>query len=131
MDSILIVCSNRERFQAFSSRLEEGYDVSIEWAEKGEEALSKATERRFSLVIADEQIADMSGLAFAEKLVMVSPITNCALVSSLSHGDFHEASEGLGVLMAIPPEPGAADASTVMAHLSRVLQGVVTPGSKP
>jgi len=129
MVSILIVCSSRERFKAFSSRLEEGYDVSIEWAERGVEALSVIKERKFGLVIAYEQLDDMTGLVFAEKLVKVSPITNCVLVSGLSPGDFHEASEGLGVLMAIPPEPEAADASTVMDHLERILKVVNASGS--
>ena len=50
------------------------------------------------LVIVDEQLDDMSGIEFVGRLVQVNPLVNTAIVGSLSDEDFHEATEGLGVL---------------------------------
>jgi hypothetical protein len=46
---------------------------------------------------------------------------NCAAISSLSHKDFHEASEGLGVLMQLPESPGRDDAAKLLEHLKTIL----------
>ncbi|MCK5229369.1 MAG: hypothetical protein KAR13_03835, partial [Desulfobulbaceae bacterium] len=73
------------------------------------------------LVIIDEKFSDMTGLEFAEKLVTVNPMMNCAMVSSLSPEDFHEATEGLGILMQLPLASGKEDAEKLLKHLNSIL----------
>ncbi len=46
---------------------------------------------------------------------------NCAAVSSLSADDFHEASEGLGVMMQLPLEPDLKDAEKLVEYLKTIL----------
>ena len=45
---------------------------------------------------------------------------NCAVVSTLSSADFHEASEGLGILMQLPAEPGKKEADQLLEHLKKI-----------
>ena len=71
-------------------------------------------------MIADEQLKDMTGLDFANKMVAVNPMINCALVSSLNEDDFHEASEGIGVLAKLPPRPGSEDAQNLSEQLRKI-----------
>ena len=72
-------------------------------------------------MVTDEQIGKTNGLECIKALVTRNPLLNCAAVSSLSAHDFHEAREGLGVLMQLPPGPGRADARKLIDHLDAIL----------
>ncbi len=45
-----------------------------------------------------------------------------AAISSLSSKDYHEESEGLGVLMQIPVNPGSEDGEKVLVYLNKILK---------
>lgn len=76
--------------------------------------------RLVDLVLVDEQLDDMSGIAFTQQLVKVCPLVNTAIVSTLTADEFHEVTEGLGVLMQLPPHPGQADAEALMTVLAKI-----------
>ncbi len=86
-----------------------------------EEAMAKAGEQTFDLVVVDETLADVTGLACVERLVKSNPLLNCAAITSLSSDDFHEASEGMGVLMGLPHCPGKDDVKKLLDHLNAVM----------
>ena len=67
--------------------------------------ISRITEQSFDLVVTDEHLGDMTGLEFIEKMISKRPMVNCAAITSLLPADFHEASEGLGILMPLPVMP--------------------------
>ena len=52
---------------------------------------------------------------------MVNAMVNTAVVSPLSDEEFHEASEGLGILGRLPNEPGMSDAVELLHKLITVL----------
>ena len=76
---------------------------------------------KVDLVVADELLENMTGLELIKKLVMGNPMLNCAVVSSLSPEDFHEKSEGLGILMQLPIKPKEKDAEALLKHLNTIL----------
>ena len=94
---------------------------TIHWAASGNQALKTIGKQTIDLVITDEQLGDMTGLEFIKRLVTVNPMINSAAVSSLSKEAYHEASEGLGILIQLPPRPGRADGERLMAHLNQIL----------
>lgn len=124
MIHILIVSSENKFADVLTSILKEK-EVTIIRAESGNQGLSLVKEQDIHLVITDENLNDMTGLAFVEKLLSVNPMVNCAAASSLSHDEFHEASEGLGILMALPTEPGAEDVNKLVEHLQGILKVTV------
>jgi DNA-binding NarL/FixJ family response regulator len=75
----------------------------------------------FDLVVADENLGDMTGLEFIKAIVAKRPMVNCAAVSSLTPADFHEASEGLGILMQLPIRPGPEHAEKLLEQLKNIL----------
>ena len=79
--------------------------VTFECARGGKAALLQLKHRPADLVVSDEQLVDMTGLEFAIQLVRQNPMINCALVSALPKEDFHEASEGLGILAQLAGQP--------------------------
>ena len=98
-----------------------GSNVQITRADSGSNGLSMISETDFDLIVTDENLGDMTGLDFIRKIVSKRPIVNCAAISSLSPGDFHEASEGLGILMQLPVRPGKEHAVTLLEHLKKIL----------
>jgi len=98
-----------------------GSDVHITWAESGGIGISMITESKIDLVVTDENLADMTGLEFIQKIVSIKPMVNCAAVSSLTPEDFHETSEGLGILMQLPVRPGKEHAEILYGHLKNIL----------
>lgn len=121
MINILIVSSDKDALSGFTSTIEKHDDINMSWAESGGKALDMVPVNAFDLVVTDETLKDMTGLEFARSLVAANPLVNCSAVSRLSPKAFHEASEGLGLLMQLPPGPGKEHAEKLMQHLRSVL----------
>jgi DNA-binding response OmpR family regulator len=120
MIQALLVSANRDSFSDLESVLTEN-DIIATWAESGSKVLSMISDRSFDIIISDEALPDMTGLALAKKLISKNPMLNLSVVSALSSKDFHEASEGLGILMQLPPAPKKLDAEKLLAHLNNIL----------
>ncbi len=94
----------------------------IQWCDSVNAALSGLQEKANHLVVIDENMPDMTGRTFVEKLVMENPMTHCVVASSLPHNQFHEIYEGLGVLMQFPAVPGKKDALKLIKRLGLISQ---------
>ena len=117
MFKLLMVSPNKASLSDLASALAQYGDVELSCAESGERALDKASETAIDLVITDERLGDMTGLAFADRLLSVNPSTNCASVSRLSPENFHDVSEGLGLMAQLPVRPGKEDAEKLIQCL--------------
>ena len=120
----LLVTSDRSTFTDLSLAIEARGGL-ISWAASGHHALSILNQTPVDLVVTDETLGDMTGLEFIKRVIAANPIINCAAVSSLSQAAYHEASEGLGILMQLPPNPGEADGKQLMVVLDQVLQSTL------
>ena len=118
MIKILLVTSEREPFSEFAKMLKQKDDVELSWASTGQEALEAISDNPVDLVTVNENIGDMTGIEFMKNLLAINPMINCAAVSPLSHEDFHEASEGLGVLAQLPVSPGKPDVENLLKRLN-------------
>ena len=121
MISILLISNEDDAFSSLKSGLKRYDEVELYQADTSRKALGMISADAMDLVVTDEEIADMTGLEFAQKLVSVNPMTNYALVSPISSKDFHEASEGLGVLMQLPVRPDEKQATILLDRLKVVL----------
>ena len=119
MMQILMTGENLASMTAFKTALEEN-GAQVTCLDSGQQTLGAVSEKNFDLLVADETLGDMSGLELIQSVIMSQPMLNCAAVSSLSKEDYHEASEGLGVLMQLPPAPSREDADALMEHLNKI-----------
>ena len=119
---LLLVTPDRDSLAGFASAVEGNDDVELIWSGSGEKALVMVADAPVDLVVTDETLGDMTGLEVAERLLSINPMINCAAVSQLSPEDFHEASEGLGLLAQLPPVPGEEQARALLEHL-RTIKG--------
>ena len=121
MIRLLIVSPNKHAFLDLTSFLNKKADIDISWAENGQIALNIITINPFDLVIADDQLPDMTGLDFVQKLVSINPMINSALVSILSHDKFHEQTEGFGVLAQLPKKPDEKHTQNLLEQLKKII----------
>ncbi|MFO7555585.1 MAG: response regulator [Desulfobacterales bacterium] len=120
MLKILLVTTEKEPFSEFAAVLEKKDDVELFWALNGHEALETISLNPIDLVIVDENIGDMTGIEFIKKLLPINPMINSAAVSPLAPEEFHEASEGLGVLVQLPIRPGHDEAQDLLNRLKKL-----------
>lgn len=72
------------------------------------------------LVVIDEGLPDGDPIPLVMEVVMVDALINTAVISSLPDSEFHDKSEGLGVLCALPAAPGRADGEALVQQAKRV-----------
>ena len=72
-------------------------------------------------MVVDSLLPDEEPLGLVSKLIRINAMVNTAVVSPLTEEEFHQASEGLGVLGRLPEKPGSGDASELMRKLRKLL----------
>ena len=121
MIRLLLVTTYRKSLFELASAMDKYDDVELTWTESGQKALDKLSETSVDLVVVtDKELGDMTGLEFAEKLLRVNPMINCAVLTSMPPDEFHEASEGLGVFAQLPPRPAKSDAEKLLKGLKKL-----------
>jgi two-component SAPR family response regulator len=124
MIRVVFVGRDKEVFVNIEQTLMEE-PVEIDWCDSGKSALtllSEKTEKKpIDLVITDETLPDMGGRELVEKVITQSPMTNCVAASSLSHKQFHDDFEGLGVLMQLPLKPTVKDGQKLLTYLKKII----------
>jgi CheY-like chemotaxis protein len=112
MKSIIIVSPQVEKWSAFTAAIRNQSQMEVTEARSGAQALAVAQEKKPAAVVIDQKLDDMAGLELVVQLLQVNAMINTALVSDQSEDVFHESTEGLGILMKLPPipdEPAAVD----------------------
>lgn len=117
---IVIATTRMDALKTFAEALCAKAGADLVRTGSGAETLEKVREAAPALVVVDENLPDFKAFALVSELLMVNAMINTATVSSLSDADFHEASEGLGILAPVPVNPGAADGE----KLAEILEGV-------
>ncbi|MGD2149831.1 MAG: response regulator [Desulfobacterales bacterium] len=120
MIRLLLVTPYRTSLLEMASAMDNYDDVEFTWTESGQKALDKLSESSVDLVVTDNELGDMTGLEFAEKLLRVNPMINCAVLNSLPSDEFHEVSEGLGVFAQLPLRPSKDDAENLLNRLKNL-----------
>ncbi len=119
MINVLLASRNSDSFSNMMQTFQ-SHNIQIDQTKSGESALSMMTDGDYHLLITDEHLTDMNGKTLIDKTTAQDPFMNCVAVSTLSHKDFHEAYEGMGVLMQFPPVPSAEDAQKLLDHLDKI-----------
>ncbi len=117
---VLLVNKSKSEFSELAATFQE-QNIQTDHVESGDKALSMILRKNYALVIAGESLTDMTGLEFSKKLLTVNPMINCDMASSLSPEDFHNESEGLGLLMHLSLNPNKEEAKNLIKHLEKII----------
>ena len=120
MNQMLLVGQAEGNISNYSSILTGEFGVAITSVESGQTALEIIQKQTFSLTIVDEILPDYTGLEFVEALVQVNPMMLSAVISDQTAEQFHESSEGLGVLAQLPSSPTREDVNSLIQKLGKI-----------
>jgi CheY-like chemotaxis protein len=101
--------------------LAQGLGEEVEWTASQAEVLGRAAKGPWKLVVADAMTPGVDYKAFLTELLRVNAMLNTVVVTDMDEETFHEDSEGLGVLGAVPALPVREDGEKVLARLKRIL----------
>ncbi len=118
---IILTTARPQALQTFVAALAADPEVNLQCVISGAEALEAARTTTPHLVIIDADLPDITPLHLVQKLLLVNAMVNTAVVSTLSDEEFHEASEGLGILGRLPNDPCMSDAGELLHKLRAVL----------
>ena len=121
MVRILVATTRPEIMELFSDALTSDPEVHLQHVVSGADALLAVRTASPDLVVIDLDLPDFKPLDVVAQLLMVNAMVNTAVLSPLSEAEFHEASEGLGILGRLPVKPGRGDAVDLLKKLRRVL----------
>ena len=122
---IIFAAKNYAGFGDLVERLRQEPEIELIPVSTASSVKKTLTEQEIHLIIAAEELEDCSGADCIRKVAMQFPLVHTALCSPLDDKAFHEATEGLGVLLQLPPQPGRVDAERIlerMAHIASLLQ---------
>ena len=121
MNKYLLISESADNFKNIDKVFSSKEKAEIHYALTSADALDKVKNNFYTLVICDKSLPDYNGKDLIEDIIKINAMINTALVSTLSDDDFHEYTEGLGILKKIPENPSEKDAQELYDHLQKVL----------
>lgn len=92
-------------------------------------ALERISFQEIDLVIVAEELPDSSGCDFIETLTKINPFIPTTMMSDMAHDDFHEKTEGLGVLMQLSLTPDEGEITKLLNHIENIAK-LMCPASR-
>lgn len=120
MLNILSVNEDEQQIEPMLQALRSRMDIKVVHADTAKFALERVSFQEIDAVIVAEKLPDSSGKDFIEALTKKNPFIPCSMISAMSHDDFHEYTEGLGVLMQLPENPGGKEAAELIDKLVEI-----------
>lgn len=121
MLKVLLAATQSGALARLAAGLERDGRARLYWAQDDPEVLTLTQELAPHLVVIDGQGREKQALALVSKLLTVNAMINTAVVSAMDEEEFHETSEGLGILMSLPPDPGEERAKGLLDKLISVV----------
>lgn len=121
--NILLVGNEWSVFEDLAKRLGEEKDTHLIYAGSGDaglELLKNKGKEALDLVVVGGHLSEMAGIRFIRQLVRINPLVNTVLAGTMSDKEFHEETEGLGVLLQLPLRPTKKDAERLLAALRKI-----------
>lgn len=120
---LLMATENRSFFEPILENLVENGRIQVDWTADAAATLARVKAARPDLLIVDARLEGRDGFELCRKVLQVDAFVNMAAVSDLDDDEFHEASEGLGLVGRLPSRPAVAD----LERLLDLLDGVSPP----
>ncbi len=124
MTRIFFVTGESGEFDGFKKGLPSDWNNALGTVSTQEFGLSIVKNNEVDVVVVGSKLGDCDSLDFVKTLMKQNPLVNCAMVSEMDHDAFHEATEGYGLFMQVPVNPGQEDAQK-MVELHNSITGLM------
>jgi DNA-binding NtrC family response regulator len=120
MVRIMLISKDSASLKGLESGLGKMNGVELVFVTSKNEVLERVDKNTIDVVVTDAELADEEPLALVTEIMQKRPLINCAMVNSLPPEDFHEYTEGLGVFMQLPLNPGEKEAEQMLEILDSI-----------
>lgn len=117
---IVIVSHRMEALNEFVEALRENDGVEVHQAGEVGALHTIIREKKPQLAVLDFDFAGRDAIAWAKELMSIDAMMTTACLGDMPAEEFHEKSEGLGMLGQYPPHPGKADAQKIVSALMQL-----------
>jgi len=114
MYTLLLVSPRMGDLSDFTATISAQPDITLYQVDSGEDALRMFREQNPHLVIIDQEIRDKNPLDLVMKLLAVNAMINTTMITSMDAEEWHNKSEGLGMMPPIPDPPTEKDALALL-----------------
>ena len=118
---ILLASERLEMTHPFVRALSADTQVQLDRVASAGKTLEAVRVSAPHLALIDHELPDSEPLTLVSQILRINAVVNSAVLSPLSEEEFHEESEGLGVLARLPLEPEKEDAAKLLGRLRKVL----------
>lgn len=119
MNSVVLISRSHSAFSKVSPLFEEKR-LTTTWCNSGTSAFKILRNKTIDLVILEESLPDMTGMQFIDRLVSLAPMTGTAIMSALTHEQFHETYEGYGVMMQLSMDPEREEITQLLERFHHI-----------
>lgn len=120
MSSIVMATSQPDQWRDFIQVLEDKSGVPTGVVATGDEVLQSARGKNLLAVILTQDVEVMTGVELVHRLIAINAMIHVAWASALTKKEFHEVTEGLGILMKLSPTPDVEEASCLAERLGKM-----------
>ncbi len=117
---IIVISPRKDELGDFAAGLEAKENIELLWAPSHDAGLDLVKTEKPEAVVLDAALSDIDGKDFLLELLQVDAMINTAVISPLKEADFHERTEGLGVLARLPFNPDGQDSGRLLKKLAAV-----------
>ncbi len=114
MYTLLLVSPRMGDLSDFTATISAQPDITLHQVHSREDALRMVREQTPHLVIIDQEITDKKPLDLVMELLAINAMINTAMITSMAAGEWHEKSEGLGMMPPISDPPTEKDALALL-----------------
>lgn len=104
---ILLATERPQAATAFEKALTDCDGLSLIHVDTAESLLDMAVRTVPALAVIDQEVNGVDGLEIVRRLLQVNAFIHTAVLTDMAEEVFHEMSEGLGILSAMPTAPDA------------------------
>lgn len=121
MKKILFASSKEDRFNEVKKAFSKKGVYEVLDSDSKDKTLEIVSNQFITLVVIDEALTDISGFDLCQEIIKINAMTNTTILSSLPDNQFHDTTEGLGVLMKLPLTPSMDDGVKLEKYLDKII----------
>jgi chemotaxis response regulator CheB len=117
--TIALVTDDPDAMSILAAGLAAHSAVTLEWIPPSR-VFSMLETKTPDVIILDQPAGGSPNFELVRGILVKNACINLVMVSTLAPEEFHEASEGLGILTSLPPRAGMAEAESLLDLLTRM-----------
>ncbi len=120
--NIILVSDKRDAFAEIEKELMVHQNFTVNHIKTNEQVTKYIQDTKVDVAIVADQLNEQPGFDCIQNIVQLNPFINCALASPLDHDDFHELTEGYGVLMQLSPMATRKEGAELVEKITKIYQ---------